>query len=370
MNILIAEDQEMARFVLASQLRQWGYTVTDVENGQDALAHLLAAPDSIDMIITDWNMPLMDGIEFASKARELTRSSRYIYIILLTAKGETEDLVQGFTEGMVDDYIVKPFNEKQLQLRVQVGRRLVDSERALREYNTSLESLVRKQTVDIRETQAEIVGRLFNALEWRDHETAQHVSRIGLMSACLGGFLGWDQRRIDMIKAAAPLHDIGKIGISDSVLLKKARLDPEEYRQIQQHAAIGSKILSGSRNATIRMAECIARCHHENWDGSGYPKGLKGPAIPLEAQIVSIVDVYDAMLSDRVYRKGLAEDEVLRYIKEQRERKFLPSLVDLFLERLSEMKSELRGAAEFEAQHELAATDARGNGNGIKTGAS
>ncbi len=342
MNILIAEDQEMTRFVLASQLRSWGYKVTDLENGRDALACLLADPDSVDMIITDWNMPHMSGIEFAAKARELTKASRYIYIILLTAKNDSEDLVQGFTEGMVDDYIVKPFNERQLQLRVQVGARLVLSERKLWKYNFSLESLVRKQTMDIRETQAEIVERLFNALEWRDHETAQHVSRIGVMSACLGAFLGWEGDRVDMIKAAAPLHDIGKIGISDSVLLKQAALTPEEYKQIQLHPDIGSKILSNSHNATIQMAERIARCHHENWDGSGYPAGLRGEEIPLEAQIVAIVDVYDAMLSDRVYRKGLPEEAVLRYLKEQAGRKFPPALVDLFLERLDAIKAELR----------------------------
>ncbi len=341
MNILIAEDQEMTRFVLASQLEKWGHKVVDAQNGQEALARLLSAPDSVDMLITDWNMPIMDGVELASKVRRLTQASRYIYIILLTAKGEAGDLVQGFTEGMVDDYIVKPFNEVQLQLRVQVGNRLIQSERALREYNADLESLVRRQTVDIRETGEEIIGRLFNALESRDHETAQHVNRIGIMSACLGRFLGWGQKRIDMIKAAAPLHDIGKIGISDSVLLKHSRLNDEEYRHIQQHTIIGAKILSNSRNATIQMAEGIALRHHENWDGSGYPDGLAGEKIPLEARIVSIVDVYDAMLSNRVYRDGLPENEVIAYIGAQAGCKFAPDLVGLFVERIDEIKSEL-----------------------------
>ncbi len=341
MHILIAEDQEMARFILAAQLRNWGHTVIEMENGRDALTYLLSHPEEVDIIITDWDMPFMNGIEFASKARELTESSRYIYIILLTAKGEAEDLVQGFRQGMVDDYIVKPFNEMQLQLRVQVANRLVRSERTLRDYTSNLEYLVRQQTQAIRETQEEIVARLFNALEWRDHETAQHVSRIGTMSARMGFLLGWEQGRIDRIRAAAPLHDIGKIGISDSVLLKNSSLNPDEYKQIQQHAIIGAQILSGSRDATIQMAERIARCHHEHWDGSGYPGGLKGDEIPLEAQIVSIADVYDAMQYDRVYRKALPEEEVLAHLKRQSGRKFAPPLVELFVERLEDIKAEL-----------------------------
>ena len=340
MNILLAEDQQMTRFILASHLRSWGYQVIDVENGREALSYLIKNPGLIDILITDWSMPLMDGIDLARKARELSEHSHYIYIILLTAKNEATDFIKGFTQGEVDDYIIKPFKEVQLRLRIQVGSRLILSERKLRTHASNLESLVREQTTAIRETQEEIISRLFNALESRDQETAQHVRRIGAMSACLGKYLGLTNTFVDLLKAAAPLHDIGKIGISDSVLLKPTALSKDEHLQIQRHTHIGARILSGSRNPTIQLAERIALYHHENWDGSGYPEGLAGNAIPLEAQLVAIVDVYDALLSNRVYRKGLPEAQVLDYINSQTGRKFSSQLTKLFLGHIEEIKED------------------------------
>lgn len=338
MRILIAEDQQMARVVLATHLRKWGHKVTEVRNGKDALTHILRAQNEVDLLITDWSMPLMDGVELAQKVRELTASSNYIYIILLTSRGDAADLVQGFTEGQVDDYIVKPFEAMELQLRVQVASRLIGAERKLREYTANLENIVYTQTEAIRETHAETINRLFTALESRDQETALHVRRIGSMSACMSRLLGWTERQIGAIQAAAPLHDIGKIGISDAVLLKEGPLDWEEFQEIKSHTVIGAKILSGSQNPVLQMGETIALYHHENWDGSGYPNGLKTDEIPLEAQIVSITDAYDALLSDRIYRKGLPENEVLRFIIEQRGKKFSPALVNLFLDNIKEIK--------------------------------
>ncbi len=338
MNILVAEDQETTRFILASRLREWGHTVVAFENGKAALVHLLRNPDTVDMIITDWNMPEMSGVELARNVRKLTKSSGYIYIILLTVKGENADLITGFNDGQVDDYLVKPFSAVKLRLHVQVGGRLMQSERALRAHSEALERQVREQTEAVRETQEEIVSRLFSALESRDQETALHVRRIGVMSACMARLLGWDDARVDMLQSAAPLHDIGKIGVCDALLRKAGWLTPDEYEQMQQHTVIGARILSGSQNPTIQMAERIALFHHENWDGSGYPQGLRGDRIPLEAQLVSVVDVYDAQLADRVYRKGAPEEEVLDYICGQAGCKFAPGLVDLFMDHLEEIK--------------------------------
>jgi len=337
MNILVAEDQEMAREVLSNHLRQWGHNVIETSNGQEALEEILKSHEFFDVLITDWNMPIMDGIELSQKVREIALSSHYIYIILLTSKGDFSDIVEGFTHGKVDDYIPKPFEDTELQLRLQVGYRLISSERKLRMYTENLELLVREQTKAIRETQEEIISRLFSALESRDQETAEHVERIGFMSANICTILGWDQNMIDSMRAAAPLHDIGKIGISDNILLKPGPLTKEEIILIQQHSAIGAKILSGSNNPIIRMAEIIAHYHHENWDGSGYPAGLKENEIPIEAQIVSITDFYDALLSDRVYRKGLPEGEIVEMLKNLKGKKFSNYLTDIFLEHLHEI---------------------------------
>ncbi len=338
MRIVIAEDQKMGRTILAGHLRRWGHEVTETCNGEEALSCIAGAPDGIDMLITDWTMPVMDGMELVRRVRNLSKGHRYIYIILLTSRGELGDMIKGFSQGGVDDYIVKPFAAAELQVRIQAGNRVVEAERSQWILNNNLQAIVRQQTSTIRETQAEIISRLFSALEFRDEETGCHVRRIGSMSAYLGKLLGWDEARLERLKSAAPLHDIGKIGIPDYVLRKSGTLTPEEYHIITQHAEIGSRILSGSHNPVICLGEVIAKHHHENWNGSGYPDGLRGEDIPLEARMVAIVDVYDALLSDRVYRPGMPESEAITTLYRDRGIKFDPSLLDLFLRNLKDIR--------------------------------
>ena len=341
MNILVAEDQETSRYIISSHLRNWGHTVVDVDNGKAALAHIVSSPkNAIDMLITDWDMPFMNGVELARHVRKLTKRSGYVYIILLTVKNAHADFVKGFTEGEVDDYLIKPFSAARLRLHVQVGGRVVQSERELREHAATLEDTVDRQIKEIRETQEEITLRLYNALESRHKETALHVRRIGIMSAYMGRLVGWDDKQVGMLQLAAPLHDIGKIGLSDELLSNIGELTEDERKQMQEHTNIGARILSGSNNATVQMAERIALSHHENWDGSGYPNGLKGSQIPLEAQLVSIIDVYDAQLAEKHYRPGVPEDEALNYINQQAGFKFSPSLVRLFLRNLDEIREQ------------------------------
>ncbi len=358
MHILFAEDQETSRFFLSSHLRAMGHQVTEAANGQEALNCLNVNPlsqtsEEIGMLITDWDMPIMNGVELAKRARAL-REAQYLYIILLTGKGEFADRLHGFAEGGVDDYVVKPFEIDELKLRIQVGIRVIQAERSLRDYTLGLERIVRDQTQAIRDTQSEIIARLFNALVSRHAESGSHVRRIGIMSAFLAEKMGWNASRIDHIRAAAPLHDVGKIGISDAILLKPGPLTADERLIIQQHSSIGGKILSGSTSPVIQMAERIALSHHENWDGSGYPQKLKGEQTPLEARIVSLVDVYDALRSDRVYRRGLTEEAVLEILERGRSRKFEPALLDLFLNHLPNLQSVLHMGAEMDISPLLA----------------
>ena len=352
MHILFAEDQETARFFLSSHLRAMGHTVTEAANGQEALncltVNMFAADaEEIGMLITDWDMPIMDGVELAKRARAL-REAQYLYIILLTGKDAFSDRLHGYAEGGVDDYIIKPFEIDELKLRIQVGIRVIQAERSLREYTTGLERIVRNQTMEIRETQSEIIARLFNAILSRHAETGSHVRRIGIMSAFMAEKLGWSSEQVDLIRAAAPLHDVGKIGISDAILLKPGPLSADERLIIQQHSSIGGKILSNSKSPVIQMAERIAVWHHENWDGSGYPHRLKGNDIPIEAQVVGLVDVYDALRSDRVYRRGLKDDAVIEILGRGRERKFQPDLLDLFLKNLTVIQSLLHMGTEMD----------------------
>ena len=352
MHILFAEDQETARFFLASHLRAMGHTVTEAANGQEALNSLTlnlfeSGAEEIGMLITDWDMPIMNGVELAKRARAL-REAQYLYVILLTGKGDFSDRLHGFAEGGVDDYVVKPFEIDELKLRIQVGIRVIQAERSLREYTQGLERIVRNQTQAIRDTQAEIISRLFNALLSRHAETGSHVRRIGIMAAFMAEKMGWSASQVDLIRAAAPLHDVGKIGISDAILLKPGPLTVDERLIIQQHASIGGKILSNSNSNIIQMAERIALWHHENWDGSGYPHRIAGDKIPIEARIVSLVDVYDALRSDRVYRRGLDDEAVLEILTRAKGIKFEPDLFDLFVKHLPDMQALLHMGDEMD----------------------
>lgn len=303
------------------------------------------------MLITGCNMPNIDGIELARRVRDMSSASQYIYIILLTEHGNFDDMIEAFSLGGVDDYMGKPLDAAELQLRIHVGNRVIQAERAQRLYSQSLERVVRQQTEDIRDTQREITSRLFNALESRDQETGGHVRRIGIMSSFIGKALGWSDQQTDAIGLAAQLHDIGKLGVSDNILLKPGPLTPDEFEAIKLHTEIGARILSNSQNPVIQMAEIIARYHHENWDGSGYPEGRSGAEIPVQARVVALVDVYDALLADRVYRPALPEEKVLRIIREERCRKFDPDICDIMLSNIAEIRRLVRQSEEDAAYY-------------------
>jgi len=335
-NILIAEDEAITRKRLQHFIEKWGHRVILAGDGTEAFEKF--KDESIDMVITDWMMPKMDGVELARHLRGHSSNRAYVYIILLTSKGEKEDKVTGLSEAGVDDYMVKPFDLDELRARVSVGERTVRLERTLREYGEGLEKIVRRQTRIIRKTQEETIYRLLSALESRDEETGGHVRRIALFSAKLAEKRGWSPKRIEDLLLAAPMHDIGKIGVPDMILRKKGRLTPEEYEIIKTHAAIGGAILKDSEFPMIQLACEIAQNHHEKWDGSGYPRGLKGEAIPESARIVALVDVYDALSNDRVYRKALPENEVLEILAEGRGSHFDAAIYDLFMDSLDELK--------------------------------
>jgi len=201
-----------------------------------------------------------------------------------------------------------------------------------------LEIEVSKRTATIKRRESEISGRLIYAAGFRDEETGAHINRIGLYAAAMARALGWSQFAIEDICTAAPMHDLGKIGIPDNILKKPGKLTDEEYEVMKAHPSIGADILGGSESDMIKMAAKIAASHHENWDGSGYPAGLRGAEIPIAARIVAIVDVYDALVHARVYKPALPEQEALQIMKSLDGSKFDPELFRLFLENLQAMR--------------------------------
>ncbi len=219
---------------------------------------------------------------------------------------------------------------RQLKL-LQIGR-----EQLL--YKERLETEVSKRTKLVRVREEEVANRLLAAAGYRDLETGAHIKRIGLYSEAIAKALGWSQLRIDDIRVAAPMHDVGKIGIPDRILLKPGRLDKNEFQYMKSHTQLGGHILEGTDIEMIEMARNIACYHHEKWDGSGYPMGLIGDAIPIEARIVSIVDVYDAMVHKRVYKEPISENDTIKYIRSASNSHFDPTIVETFLSIIEEIR--------------------------------
>jgi putative two-component system response regulator len=337
LNILVAEDDAITQSRICHFLEKWDHRVITAKNGAEALEKFLS--EDVDIVLTDWNMPEMDGLELIRHISKHSNDKPYVYVIFLTSRGEKDDVVAALSEKGVDDYLVKPFDPDELKARIGVGLRTVRLERDLKEYGQGLEKIVKKQTLEIRETQEETIYRLLTALETRDEETGGHVRRIALSSTVLAEAIGWEADKVEDLRLAAPMHDIGKIGVPDAILLKAGKLTTEEFEIMKTHTTIGGQILGGSHYRMLQIAHDIAVSHHEKWNGKGYPKALSGKNIPLVGRILAIVDVYDAISHDRVYHKAEPEENVLQIMQEGRGSHFDPDLYDLFIKLLPNIRA-------------------------------
>ncbi len=251
-------------------------------------------------------------------------------------------LCKAFHLGAVD-YITKPISAPEVRARVKTHLSLKAAEDALRQHNEMLEILVARRTQKIHEKQKEIeevqreaILRLCMVSELRDKETGTHIRRIQEHSALLAKKCGFDEEHVELVYLASAMHDLGKIGIPDNILLKPGKLTPKEWEIMKSHTVIGARNLANSRFRLIQLAEQIAHYHHERWDGKGYPAGLKGEAIPVEARIVSIVDGFDAMLSKRPYKDPMSIEEVVEIIRGNKGKSYDPEIVDIFIRNIDE----------------------------------
>jgi putative two-component system response regulator len=338
--ILIVDDVGVNIDVLAHCLGE-DYRISASQDSHVALDSLQEVRPNL--ILLDLFMPEIDGFEFCSAVKS-DMAFKDIPIVFITSASDSSTLSRAFSLGAVD-YITKPISPLEVQARVRTHLMLKTAEEALRQQNFLLEEKVRQRTLKISEKQREIeevqqeaILRLCLAAELRDKETGMHIRRIQEYSALLGRKWGLDDERCGLLFLASAMHDLGKIGIPDSILLKPGKLTPEEWEIMKTHTEIGAQGLANSRFKLIQMAEIIARYHHERWDGSGYPCGLKGEDIPIEARIVSIVDSFDAMLSVRPYKKAMPLEEVLDIIREGRGKHYDPDIVDVFMAHIAEFK--------------------------------
>ncbi len=292
--ILIVDDEPANLKLLDKFLSGQGYHGLELlRDSREVIKHYQAARP--DLILLDINMPHLDGYQVMEQLRELN-DPLLPPIIILTAQHGKEYLLRALSAG-ARDFITKPFDHVELLMRV---RNLLDAQlahRLMHDQKMVLEEMVLTRTEELCRTRLQIVQRLGMAAEYRDEETGSHILRMSHISALLARAIGWSEADVDLMLNASPMHDIGKIGIPDAILLKPGKFEPHEWEIMKAHAAIGGKLLSDDDSDLLSMAHEIAYTHHEKWDGSGYPNGLSGEAIPLSGRIAALADVFDALTS-------------------------------------------------------------------------
>ncbi len=325
--ILIIDDEPGNVELLRRVLGRAGFQKLDSTNDprEAATLYVQTRPD---LILLDLHMPHMDGLAVMDQLNQIVEAS-YLPILMLTGDVTPEARRDALSRG-AKDFVNKPFNPDEVLLRIGILLETRFLYLQIQSHNQMLEAKVRERTRELESAQIEIIERLARAAEFRDDNTGQHTERVGSMAAQLARELGLPDAQVSLIRRAAPLHDVGKIGIPDSILLKLGKLTPAEFELVKTHTSIGAKILSGSRFALLRLAEEIAFSHHERWDGTGYA-GLSGDRIPLVGRIVTVADVFDALTQKRPYKPAWPLEEAVAEIDRQRGRQFDPDVVEAFL---------------------------------------
>lgn len=284
---------------------------------------------SFDLILLDICMPELDGFEVMELLKK-DAGGDYLPILVLTALADNQTRIRALQSG-AKDFVTKPFNRHEILNRVRNILEVRQLHNQLLEQNAGLERQVRERTAELSETRLEIIQRLGYAAEHRDNETGLHIIRMSHFSALLARTAGLSGQEEEMILNASPMHDIGKLAIPDRILLKPGKLDREEWEIMKTHAKKGAEILEGHPSGLLKAAREIALCHHEKWDGSGYPNGLKEEEISIEVRIVAIADVFDALTSKRPYKESWPVEKAFAEIETCAGRHFDPKLAETFL---------------------------------------
>jgi response regulator RpfG family c-di-GMP phosphodiesterase len=314
----------------------------------------------LDAVVSDVNMPGKNGLDLLRVLRS-SDASKFLPVLMLTGNGDVSTKRDALELGATD-FLNKPFDFIELTARLQNAIAMKGFQDEIRAHNAILEKKVTARTVELERSRRDIILRLAKAAETRDVDTGNHIVRVGVVAQMLAEALGFDQAFQKKILLTAPLHDVGKIGVSDGILQKNGPLSSEERLKMQEHCQIGADILTedlgpvfrhfdepddpGHENELLRMAARIAQCHHERWDGAGYPDGLIGEAIPIEGRIVAVADVYDALRSRRVYKPKFGPAETLQLIVDGAGTQFDPVVVAKFAELFEEIESAVENLRE------------------------
>jgi len=346
--ILIADDVLGNRELLAAMLGGLGHDIDTATDGREVLARL--SPDT-DLLLLDLLMPGMNGLDVMSCLRADARWSD-LPVIMVTARESREDRLRAVESG-VNDFIAKPVDRAEVLVRVRAQLRMKEAQDELKRSRADLEEAVATRTSELRHALADMqaaeaktreahldtIRRLVLAAELKDSDTSEHIVRISRYSAVLGRALSLPAAEVETGSQAATMHDVGKIGIPSAILRKRGPLTADERDLMQTHAVIGAHILAGSSSELMQAGERIAISHHEKWDGTGYPHGLAGDAIPLWGRICAVVDVFDALTSRRPYRQPLSDAAALDMMRQDRGRHFDPHVFDVFAAHLDEIRA-------------------------------
>ena len=327
--LLIVDDEPTNVMLLEAILANAGYT--DIRSTYEPReVEEICRQWSPDLVLLDLMMPEMNGYQVMERLQQLRKGEPTLPILVLTADISPETRQTALSQG-AQDFLTKPFDHGEVLLRLQNLLAQHFLHQQLQQQNLTLEARVLQRTQELEQSQLEVLERLARAAEFRDDDTGQHTQRVGILCGQTALQLQLSAAQSDLIRHTAPLHDVGKIGIPDQILLKPGKLSPEEFSVIKTHTLIGANLLAGGRSEMVQMAERIARTHHERWDGSGYPHGLQSEEIPLEGRITAVVDVFDALTHERPYKQAWSKSEAVSEIQNQRGRQFDPAVVTAFL---------------------------------------
>lgn len=346
--ILVVDDEELNRELLEGLMVSFGHEPEMARDGVEALAKLKL---DIDLVLLDVMMPVMDGFEVARRIRENPDTSD-LPIIMVTALTSKEDRLLAVQSG-ANDFITKPIDKTELQVRTESLLKMKEAQDTIKRHRVMLEETVQARTASLRQALEETaeaqrrthgahldtIRRLAIAAEYKDEDTAAHINRMSNYCAIIARVLHLPPGEVELILHASPMHDVGKIGVPDIILLKPGKLTPEEWTIMKKHTIFGGRILREAEDDLIKDGEIIALSHHEKWDGSGYPKGLKGENIPLIGRITAVADVFDALTSERPYKKAFSNEKAYEILREGRGTQFDPKVLDAFFERLDEVEA-------------------------------
>ncbi|MEA3552851.1 MAG: response regulator [Campylobacterota bacterium] len=344
LKILYVEDNQEAREQTIKMLKKIFIDIIVAIDGQDGLNKFKQNKNTLDIIFTDINMPNMNGIEMLKSIRKVNTT---IPCVVLSAHNETNFFLDTISLG-VDGYILKPVDMQQFITiltktleQIKLKKENIKYKETLEDINNDLELQVTKRireiyalNQEIEDTQKEVVFTMGAIGESRSKETGHHVKRVAEYSKVLALKYGLNEADAELLKQASPMHDIGKIAIPDSILNKPGRFDKEERKIMDTHSDLGYEMLNSSKRPLLKVAAIVAHQHHEKWDGSGYPQGLKGEDIDINGRITAVADVFDALGSDRVYKKAWEDEKIFNLFKEERGKHFDPKLVDIFFDNL------------------------------------